>query len=395
LTPSSAKDFTREFTSGIHERCRVPITVINNNKSIVTVKTTTTISQLDPNSGKVSTIVCPSISVEANAVKKPSYINLACCVNGYSNLTTYDSKLRQDINRSREVSPIRPITQYFYNRTGGYSQHPSIPFLSVPTQSKFSQSGCTMDTHSDVHTFKDNITNKKNQLTFTNCNGSSDVAVDNADKRKSFIQQRVERLYGKDSALAQGFLAKRKSTENGFNGFSDGNEKSFIAKPADARDSIPYNEEFSKPIHTHFANTKLKHVDNTNQDEVDNASLPVLRHLKLNSEFRKQLQLISPKKAVAKSCKNGVQSETAIEQRKSQANVVADRQVENGVIPCDQVEVIRENASNLISKTKDGHFYLKVMNIEKDRLLGLATKVEMDLEFLLSQVILSNIVKEK
>lgn len=87
---------------------------------------TTTI--LDLNSGKINTILSTGSQTRYSNIsettylttkkfelesptdqKKPSYLNLACCVNGYSNYTTYDSQERKDINKSREVSPIRPI----------------------------------------------------------------------------------------------------------------------------------------------------------------------------------------------------------------------------------------------------------------------------------------------
>lgn len=125
-TPSSGKDFTREFTSRIHERCQYP----NHPSNLQKPQQTKTI--LDPNSGKISTILTqnllPAINSPTSPVKKPSYLNLACCVNGYSNLTTYDSKFRQSINKSREVSPIRPITYAVqYNRNGDNN------YLSIPT----------------------------------------------------------------------------------------------------------------------------------------------------------------------------------------------------------------------------------------------------------------------
>lgn len=126
-TPSSGKDFTREFTSRIHERCQLTSHPLNVQKS----QPTKTV--LDPSSGKISTVLTkarsPVINSPSSPVKKPSYLNLACCVNGYSNLTTYDSKLRQSINKSREVSPIRPITfAVQYNRSGD-NNHLSLPTI--------------------------------------------------------------------------------------------------------------------------------------------------------------------------------------------------------------------------------------------------------------------------
>lgn len=39
-------------------------------------------------------------------VKQPSYLNLACCISGYTTLTTYNSKQREGF-RSRDISPAR------------------------------------------------------------------------------------------------------------------------------------------------------------------------------------------------------------------------------------------------------------------------------------------------
>uniref|UniRef100_A0A182SL52 Uncharacterized protein n=1 Tax=Anopheles maculatus TaxID=74869 RepID=A0A182SL52_9DIPT len=106
-------------------------------------------SVLDPVTGHISTVLTTTTAANsqqqqpllgggdssptAATNKKPSYLNLACCVNGYSNLTTYDSKLRQHINKSREVSPSRPIiATLHYNRTdSGTGGH----LLTAPTLS--------------------------------------------------------------------------------------------------------------------------------------------------------------------------------------------------------------------------------------------------------------------
>lgn len=142
MTPSSTKD----FTSGIAERCRkLPQAQPLTPRFILHQPTTTF---LDLNSGKINTILSANsqtrysniieqsylttktIELESSTdQKKPSYLNLACCVNGYSNYTTYDSQERKDINKSREVSPIRPI---IHSISMSRQQRSKEGFLIVP-----------------------------------------------------------------------------------------------------------------------------------------------------------------------------------------------------------------------------------------------------------------------
>lgn len=97
-------------------------------------------------------------------------------------------------------------------------------------------------------------------------NGSSDLenGTLNSSSEKSFIQQRVERLYG-PGALAQGFFFKRSS--------------------ASRLDSSDLSNKS-----TNNNNTSL---DDTNAEE-SLKNLPVLRHLR--PEFRAQLPVVSPRR---------------------------------------------------------------------------------------------------
>lgn len=86
-----------------------------------------------------------------------------------------------------------------------------------------------------------------------------------SSSEKSFIQQRVERLYG-PGALAQGFFFKRSTTK--LNATSD--------------------SSFNKSSNNNNIST-----DNANADE-SLKNLPVLRHLR--PEFRAQLPVVSTRK---------------------------------------------------------------------------------------------------
>lgn len=92
----------------------------------------------------------------------------------------------------------------------------------------------------------------------------SQVINSTTSSEKSFIQQRVERLYG-PGALAQGFFFKRSTSrlstsDNSFNKSSNNNDVS---------------------------------TDNANTEE-SLKNLPVLRHLR--PEFRAQLPVVSPRR---------------------------------------------------------------------------------------------------
>lgn len=341
-TPSSGKDFTREFTSRIHERCQFPAHQSSNQK----LQQTKTV--LDPNSGKISTILSqnvPIINSPTSPVKKPSYLNLACCVNGYSNLTTYDSKFRQSINKSREVSPIRPITysvQYNRNGDNNYLSIPtSVPindnnkhhmmdahtilspekrFYSTQTQQK------TIELNGANHDVTDNVNSNgcakffaRSMLhtTTSATNGSTNTSLalvrdvnqefDTNPKAtsKSFIQQRVERLYG-PTAVTQGLYSPKKPKSA-----DDNNETMarttvlssvLVEKSQNSSNttfqSTKYVLEAQRNGHLNSSpNNRVAHDDeNINLDSL-NEALPVLRHLR--PEFRAQLPTLSPKRTVA------------------------------------------------------------------------------------------------
>lgn len=326
-TPLSGKDFTREFTSRIHERCQLPPVHAQQTKTI-----------LDPNSGKISTIISPPIAIDdisspqqtTPPAKKPSYLNLACCVNGYSNLTTYDSKFRQSINKSREVSPIRPITHTVqYNR--GESNYLVVPvpmpiindhnrttsmmdahtilspekrFFSQQTQQKMLDMNATTTPTTKTATsmtggrdITDNINSngctayfKKTMMTSTtsttmtsNKDGGNDAAA-----AKSFIQQRVERLYG-PGALAQGLYSPKKPKQFEENGASVSLASILVEK---SQNSSKFNGYSANTYATNGSSTA--DVENVNLDASNEAPLPVLRHLR--PEFRAQLPMLSPKR---------------------------------------------------------------------------------------------------
>uniref|UniRef100_A0A8D8CVD1 Disks large-associated protein 1 n=1 Tax=Culex pipiens TaxID=7175 RepID=A0A8D8CVD1_CULPI len=337
LTPNSAKDIQREFTAGIKERCKIPVI---NCQAVTTV--------LDPVTGNISTVLtttspqaADTATTEATADgalpnKKPSYLNLACCVNGYSNLTTYDSKLRQDINKSREVSPSRPIiATLHYNRSsdGGNFQltAPTLSYISMNNSINNNLSNGTRMVNGrngapangtagqDV---TDNVSVNAAAAMF-NGNGfgvgglrtkviSSQSQISSVREservvKKSFIQQRVEKLYGN----AEGVVINKQIYSNNSSATNERKYLNNIANENVASNKNCYTTPASVVHHLNGNGTTNGSATNNGGGGVvtkenldvngkefdgdpDMEALPVMRHLR--PEFRAQLQMYSPKK---------------------------------------------------------------------------------------------------
>lgn len=248
-------------------------------------RTTTTTAYFDIDTGKISTIVSrpppfaatetngcylngntekflatktldlQSPTVVAHANKKPSYLNLACCVNGYSNYTNYDSIERKEINKSREVSPIRPII------TMSRQPRSNENLLSVPTPVTFiKQSPLTSITKrfASLNINDKDTTDNAGMMTTTAVNGS-------VSNRKSFIQQRVEKLYGTTKILTTTTTTVKNS------------------------ETIQHNGNGTIHHHHHHVNgnSNNSHSEEKENDEENlyMNSLPVMKHLR--PEFAK------------------------------------------------------------------------------------------------------------
>ncbi|XP_024874212.1 uncharacterized protein LOC112456120 [Temnothorax curvispinosus] len=215
----------------------------------------------------------------------------------------------------------------------------------------------------------------------------SQVLNTSSSSEKSFIQQRVERLYG-PGALAQGFFFKRSITklntsDSSFNKSSNNNDIS---------------------------------ADNANTEE-SLKNLPVLRHLR--PEFRAQLPVVSSRKPtdgteqVIKPLQRVTPMTRKSEQKtpsttNSQNSVirripitiegdVPQRDTANKSIPDQQpaapkvvLPVLEPSVSSTniakqaqeaekVVEEKDGHYFMKLLKEETDRLLSLAASAEAEL----------------
>lgn len=389
--------------------------------------------------------------------KKPSYLNLACSVNGYTNLTTYDSKLRQDINKSREASPIRPITHTYQCRSENNSLLVPVPVsankLLVPTfgphdtrtdLTKKAPTKAHTDPYlatSPLHVFmaaenkqlkndflgpsmtstrsyistesknfaasmlhqKDEVDNAK-EMTFkssysetnfrkTVANGketresrlsseSYTISSNGVSKRveitkengeqltspmKSFIQQRVERLYG-PGALAQGFFNQKRHKLK--SGCDDEDSKVLQEK------SLNCLDQFSTPKKSE----ESVQVTSPNGED-PNVSLPVLRHLR--PEFRAQLPILSPKKSL-KGDDSSPSKDLHIPESKTEdiTNGVSVIRLDSQIVNGGGVNGVEVNGGEVNGNevVKDAHYFLMVEKKETERLLALSVTAEKELE---------------
>lgn len=451
-TPISVKDITREFTANIRERCTLRSPLQPQPQRTITTTTTTAASayvNLDPRTGGVVRMVLSppevdelqpqphsdinNISSNSNIVvveaveKKPSYLNLACCVNGYSNLTTYDSKIRQDINKSREVSPIRPSTSSLqYCKRNNSLAAPVLHTMPLTKQPATTATKATPSKYSTLLGETNNNNNNNGSLKnghlengdLAYCNGSA--ATHGNSTTSSFIQQRVERLYG-PGALAQGFYSPKKHRsslspvprQHNKPQSQSGDELSRKFKQLSP--SKDYGE-FRKKLHNNCTQTATARSHSelaaTTNGQNGDTDLPVFRHL--SHEFRKQLPTVSPKRSVPRlspapevllpPLTNGSAKEPAVDvvdhepvknaelnnlerynsttkisgtpepaPASTAAAVVAAVLVDvAAVVPAAEVVPAVPVAAPAAVPEKDGNYFLKILKEEQVRLLALA-----------------------
>lgn len=386
--------------------------------------------------------ISPTIHVDSHIseieTKKPSYLSLACTVNGYSNITNYDSKhrenFRSNLPRSREISPIRPqdyVTESQTAESKYLSPNYNKLIVSPPTMEKdmVKTSYSFMSTRSyinketksfvknmlhedSVDACIDSRTNGKfasyetSRIThYSNVNKHQEKSYSETQEystqngqssRKSFIQQRVERLYG-PAALAQGF---------------------FITNRMKSRNS---ESEYSVPIQQQ--NGSSIEIDTNLKQSCSSPSLPVLRHLR--PEFRAQLPILSPKRVniensmqksttvpsslttvtngVEKPLINGSKSVESIENKENiQKQIIledskkepevfvrkTDKIIEDipaapqVILPISKAEPSENGVktNGQLNEVRDGHYFLKTLKNETDRLIKLAEVVEEEME---------------
>lgn len=245
-------------------------------------------------------------------------------------------------------------------------------------------------------------------------------------KTKSFIQQRVERLYG-PGALAQGFYSPKKTRSQ---------ESSVSVLCERSNNNQNQYSNFGLQYDLNGKSRNMYDVED-NYENIKSNDLPVLRHLR--PEFRAQLPILSPKKSLTKMCviesstvpngvgthhlngtektvaelkqvektisvdkKNGVDSENAGDSNAIVADTVrsiADIKISppppesqsQKVAASDNksmeerprsVEEVATTPPVDIILVKDGNYFLQLLKTEQDRLLLLADGTEKQMEIL-------------
>lgn len=467
LTPSSTTSRVRDFTSRIQERAgsNLQQNYLTPTPVVTPIRTP---EETTPTPRKSEHLLKPPPKVHVDSSshrsrgqhkrrddlpqKKPSYLNLACSVNGYTNLTTYDSKLRQDINKSREASPIRPITYTYQYRSENNSLLVPVPVsankLLVPTFGPHDTTDLTAKAPSKAHTdpslatstlhvymaaenkqlkddflgpdmtttsrpyistesknfatsmlhqkdeldnakeitfkssysetnFRKTVTSNGKDSRFTSesytisSNGMSkrvEITKENGEKltspMKSFIQQRVERLYG-PGALAQGFFNQKRLKSQS----EDDDSKVLTEK------SLNCPEYSVRKLNKSFDDAYTS--PNGNLDS--SVSLPVLRHLR--PEFRAQLPIHSPKKSVkAELSPQKLEEDIPRLDTKTELSEV----VTNGVSVIKIDDSLNNDAVNGKEingeAVKDAYYFLDLEKKETERLLALSASAEKELE---------------
>ncbi|XP_048523237.1 uncharacterized protein LOC109536235 [Dendroctonus ponderosae] len=328
----------------------------------------------------------------------PSYLSLACTVNGYSTTTNYDPVR---LARSRDASPHRidHANHYLteqpsaaYSVTNNLLSPPNLVPLPTPKttiESTMSDEALRAHQPKDYYCYTKTVTFFSNESHhFSNSLDPSKDATDacvrqssklfaysrtmdgnidsttiskeftNGKETKSFIQQRVERLYG-PGALAQGFFVSKR-------------QKNRLSESEDA------NTQLNKTIPEKLSDEENLEPVMMRQEGNSNASLPVLRHLR--PEFRAQLPLASPKKVADVQVLKSVTVPKLTDAAK--VNGVATSRA-NCI---DELPVIKQNgnvdsgAVKEDSSEKDGHYFLKILDEQSNRLLALADRVDDDIE---------------
>ncbi|KAI4504741.1 hypothetical protein M0802_000291 [Mischocyttarus mexicanus] len=321
--------------------------------------------------------------------------------NGFANGMKEECK----IETYRETRNSMSICQGFSEVDKGVSLHTTFPDVSpirVNSSSRRSPGivqvmSCGQQNKSFSPNFAESSPKTSSTINISNTSFSetsilngSNIDIENqtintsSSSEKSFIQQRVERLYG-PGALAQGFFFKRSVnklnvTDNSFNKFSNNSDTS---------------------------------TDNVNTEE-SLKNLPVLRHLR--PEFRAQLpvvnsrkptdgseQIIKPLRRISqsprktdqqpsKTCKTvhdvSVESVTeSVTQHNNSIASIPDQQpaAPKVVLPVLEPSASSSNVAKQIQETeitteeKNGNYFLKLLKQETDRLLSLAASAEAEL----------------
>ncbi|XP_059480777.1 uncharacterized protein LOC132199794 [Neocloeon triangulifer] len=318
--------------------------------------------------------------------RRPSYVNISCSVSGYTPAINYHClKFGLSSLQSLSTPPLVLTKRKPHSFTGMMNgNHSKTDFVDCSSGSFFARQ--SPDSFCSQFAKSSNLfTNNNNRMSSVestavytssqrseNTNGATNGTESNTEK--SFIQERVERLYGR-GAFAPSFF-KQKSTS--------------------PRSSLSPGQE-----------------NKTNPEKTANSSptkipeLPVLKLLRpefreqlvINSAhstpwWRQQLRSTAPKPASYNGQERIIPitlEADIITKPKIGANEVKDmvcdvatqaQEVPQDMQPAavDVIPITSAVAPSHTNKDKDAHYYLQLHSAESQRLLKLADEYEVDLE---------------
>lgn len=364
----------------------------------------------------VGTLRSLSITTPEPQPYLPSYLSLACTVSGYSTSTNYDP---DRLSKSRDVSPHRrhddanspsslnKLTSTYQIRNNLLSP-PNVVPLPHHKYASIIASPKSKNMEEQVETRRELFTSSRISTTFTSqesktfmnsmfindsvdgcinnghpiktqsrcvsletknssfmSNGSSKTTSEtsykeysNGIQQKSFIQQRVERLYG-PGALAQGFFITKR-------------QKSRTSESELDKNSSKTNnsEKHSKSMVDKLFETDLS--ESSIKQSTSSPTLPVLRHLR--PEFRAQLPIISPKKYNDVTLHKSITVPELNEEKKLNGH---STETSNDATKVNGTSSVDPHDGTVV---KDGHYFLRILEAESNRLLQMADIVENYLE---------------
>lgn len=283
------------------------------------------------------TLKSASILTTPPEPRLPSYLSLACTVNGYSTTINYDP---ERLARSRDTSPHRPNDQHVHqdNLTNTYSIHNNL--LSPPNlvplpiynnigaqkdtknmsdntmatthhRQEFYSTNNTTTTTTTIYSsdaidsclengLRSSITKcvkyESNTLSTNGSYVSEKSAQEYSLQEKSVIQQRVERLYG-PGFLAQGFLLMKRQKNKSY-------ETENLEKKSNSA-----QEKHSKSMNDQLLQDEP--LESGLKQSTSSPTLPVFRHLR--PEFRAQLPIVKSKKVMENNMPKSVTVPTLVD----------------------------------------------------------------------------------
>lgn len=337
----------------------------------------------------------------------PSYLSLACAVNGYSTTTKYNS---ERISKSRESSPHRLHEFEHLTPPTRPAQSSCNNFLSPPNSSHshaiktnshekpMEDQLCSIETlkvvRKEGHSFTQSLLSSCSAGNLQDNGGfnrQSDIKTTlisrvsesqeffNSRESKSFIQQRVERLYG-PGALAQGFFVNKRQRSK----HSESNSDKRCNTTTDLKlfsDNGQYNKVSEESVV---------------RQSCSSSTLPVLRHLR--PEFRAQLSIVSLRRSVEGNVVTKVTDQVKITNNLQPPSEIHENVDWTVVPPRDTSNETKEKELPgrhiiyyldlflyylyifIISEVKDGHYFLEMCIKVNNRLLSLAAQAEAEAE---------------